>query len=392
MIWDEWRVQLTHGEGEVHRDGATVLVVGSVEPKHDAFLRELLAAVAAASLQEPTGPGKRVARSCAGLLSQAVPDSVPDLGIISADVEGVVILLVGDTTVEVTHVDGEVLHLSSRDVASWVDRHVRAPFQQLSLHVGPPGATAVRSDLRAGVVNGGGVLLTVAGDVPEPAATTEIDLDPVAFPEPSPVVAPESEPAPAVATDFVAFSLTGLSPEEEAPPLGGLDDDHAHADEPADIEVEGIRCSRGHFNDPRSRFCSSCGISMVQQTHDLVSGRRPSLGVLVLDDGSAYSLTNDYILGREPANAPEVLGGAALPLTLIDPDLTMSRIHARITMTGWDVRVADAGSANGTFVAAPGNDWTRLNPEEPVTIVPATRVRVGERTLVFDSSNNQGHH
>ena len=120
-------------------------------------------------------------------------------------------------------------------------------------------------------------------------------------------------------------------------------------------------------------------------------GTRPSLGVLVLDDGSAYSLTNDYVLGREPGNAPEVIGGAALPLTLADPDLTMSRIHARITMSGWDVRVVDAGSANGTFVAAPGNDWTRLNPEEPVTIVPETRLRIGERTLVFDSNHNQGH-
>ena len=173
MKFDEWRVQLTQGDGEVHRDGATVFVVGRIEPRHEDFLRDLQAAIAEATAHEPWGPGRRVARSCAGLLSQAAPDAVPDLGIVSAADEGVVILLCSDAAVQVTGEDGEVLDLTSRDVASWVDRQVRKPFQQLVLHVGQLGTTLERSDLRAGIVSGGGVFVSArAADVSAGSAGT----------------------------------------------------------------------------------------------------------------------------------------------------------------------------------------------------------------------------
>ena len=150
-------------------------------------------------------------------------------------------------------------------------------------------------------------------------------------------------------------------------------------------QVDGIYCSRGHFNSPESIFCTQCGISMVQQTHNRVRGPRPPLGVLVTDQGAVFSLVRDYIVGREPETAPEVLAGAAMAIALDDPKLAMSRIHTRILLDGWEVRVEDATSANGTFVAYGEGAWTRLEPGLPTTVTPGTRIALGGRTLFFES-------
>ncbi len=65
--------------------------------------------------------------------------------------------------------------------------------------------------------------------------------------------------------------------------------------------VQGVYCSRGHFDDPESLFCAVCGISMNQQTLVPRPGTRPPLGVLLTDDGSVFQLDRDYIVGREPS-------------------------------------------------------------------------------------------
>jgi hypothetical protein len=149
--------------------------------------------------------------------------------------------------------------------------------------------------------------------------------------------------------------------------------------------VDGIYCSRGHFNSPQSIFCIHCGISMVQQTHNRVRGPRPPLGVIVTDEGAVFSLVCDYVVGREPETAPEVVAGTAMAITLDDPKLALSRIHTRILLDGWEVRVEDARSANGTFVAHGEGEWTRLEPSLPTTVTPGTRIIVGGRTLFFES-------
>ena len=220
----------------------------------------------------------------------------------------------------------------------------------------------------------------VMASVPAPAA----DPEAAAEPDPTPEMSPPT---------FISISLT--DPEEDARPAEAASvDDVAAVDDEAEAthvgaQVQGIVCSRGHFNDPTSRFCALCGISMVQQTHHLVTGLRPPLGVVVLDDGSVFALTKDYVVGRDPEQDPAILSGRAVPLMLDDPDLALSRVHARILLDGWEVRVEDAHSANGTFVArTPDAAWTRLEPGLPTTITPGTRLTMGGRTLVFESHQN----
>nr|MDP9334729.1 FHA domain-containing protein [Actinomycetota bacterium] len=82
----------------------------------------------------------------------------------------------------------------------------------------------------------------------------------------------------------------------------------------------------------------------------------------------------------------EVQSGRAAPIVLTDPQRKISRSHAYVVLDGWDVKVVDRHSANGTFVEYPEEPtWRRLVREEAVTLRPGTRVRVGNRTLVFDS-------
>lgn len=156
---------------------------------------------------------------------------------------------------------------------------------------------------------------------------------------------------------------------------------------PASVElVDGVMCRRGHFNKPTAGYCAACGLSMLQQTHQVVKGPRPPLGVLVLDDGSAASLDAGYVIGRSPEREQSVLGGSARPLAIAG-DPSVSAVHAEIRLAGWEAHLRDLHSTNGTYVAAPGaGSWTRLEPGRPHPLAPGTSIAVGDRTLVFESA------
>lgn len=157
---------------------------------------------------------------------------------------------------------------------------------------------------------------------------------------------------------------------------------------PAHVLVKGFRCSRNHHNDPRVSFCSVCGIRMDQRTGILVDGRRPPLGLLVLDIGSTFVLDDNYLLGRNPEVDEAVISSRLRPIRLDDDSGTLSRVHAEIRLEGWDVLLLDRGSANGTHVAAPGQSgWNRLAPHRPIVLTPGTHVRIGRRVFTFESAH-----
>ena len=151
--------------------------------------------------------------------------------------------------------------------------------------------------------------------------------------------------------------------------------------------VYGVDCKNDHFNDPRVPYCAVCGIALVQRTLVPYKGPRPPLGVLILDDGTALPLESDYLLGRDPERAPEVAGGTARPAKVTSPDGSVSRRHLRVALDGWDVNLVDLGSVNGTQIQPPGDpNFYDIPPNEPVTIVPGTTVRVGvSRTMRFEA-------
>lgn len=190
---------------------------------------------------------------------------------------------------------------------------------------------------------------------------------------------------PAVVPSFESVSLLEVAearePREPLPVATG-EPAAPGDDEPERAVVEGIMCARQHFNSPDALYCSSCGISMVHQTHNLVTGARPPLGFLVFDNGAMFTLDSDYVLGREPEAHGDTK--TARPLALDDPERSISRIHADVRLVGWDVQLTDRGSANGTFVWDEGaRQWQRIPENTPTAIRPGAQVALGRRTFVY---------
>ena len=125
---------------------------------------------------------------------------------------------------------------------------------------------------------------------------------------------------------------------------------------------------------------------MAERTGVLTIGRRPPLGLLVFDDGVTFTVDAGYVLGREPESDERVRTGVLRPLMVIDTRGAVSRRHAELSLDGWNVLLSDIGSANGTYVSARGSDaWSALVPNQPIALLSGTRIRMGGRTMVFES-------
>ena len=152
--------------------------------------------------------------------------------------------------------------------------------------------------------------------------------------------------------------------------------------------IRGYRCENGHLNDPRSPSCRECGAPIDERVGGLVAGSRPALGTLVFDDGGAHLVDGGYLVGRTPNVDERVRTGELRPIVVDDQTGSVSPAHAEIRVSGWDVLVIDNGSGNGTDVSGPDEgQWTTLPPRRSRRLLPGTRVRLGARVFVFESSS-----
>ena len=427
--WDDFQARVTPGDGIVARTPGAALVVPRPAPEQEALLEQLLTLVREAK----PGGGRGMARKLAGLLATSDDDAM-DLVLLAPLGGGdVAVLVVGDIEVRATGSEGAVV-VSGRDSLTWVDRVLRG-VTDLEVDTGGGASAMAGSDLVAGIVPGSGLTFAARSGAgiaapaafPRPAApaAAEQPADPAAASPPSyvkntpeqPAAVPADQvpgpppPAPPVVPQVMPSSAPPSAPPSSPPPgdfqVESLTDDEAPARAPlpvdprevteqptpagtAPAQVKGVFCKRGHFNDPMVQFCTVCGINMVQQTPALVDGPRPPLGVLVFDDGSVFQLEQDYVLGRQPEQAPEVLSGRARPLRLEDTGGTVSRAHALIALEDWTVRLSDHGSANGTYIAMPNSpEWQPVPPNGRVVLTPGTTIKLGNRTLKYESHRGQ---
>lgn len=203
---------------------------------------------------------------------------------------------------------------------------------------------------------------------------------------------PPPPPAPSVAPvppGMAAPAAPGLVPPP--PPPGGPEPAAAPApvDQNAPI-VTGIHCKRGDFNRPDALYCGVCGISMVHETHVPVQGPRPTLGRVMLDDGSAFELTRDYIIGSEPQRDGSVSSGDALPMEINDDQNAVSRVHAAMLLREWDVFLEDRDSTNGTWIwDADTNQWKQLSPFQPLMLGGGVHISIGQRSFRFEPANRR---
>jgi hypothetical protein len=148
--------------------------------------------------------------------------------------------------------------------------------------------------------------------------------------------------------------------------------------------ITGVRCRKGHFNDPNLAYCVVCGLGLTQSGRVPAQAERPVLGVLLLDDGRLLPLDRDHLLGRAPELSDQVRSGEATALQLEDP--LVSDVHARISLRGWEVHVTDVGSQHGTYVRNPDSaDWEPLHGGDQRVLQPGALIAIGARQLRFET-------
>ncbi|SDO60231.1 FHA domain-containing protein [Klenkia soli] len=376
-------------------------------------LAELVGLCRKVSAEGSRAPGRRLQETLGGWLDGQ--SAMPSLAVAAATEDGLAITLVGSALAQVPELG---LRLSADegdplpDGTPRLERTVDWPPAALRLSAGtdPGGSPHPLADLESGSVPGGAAVLspvaapsstgafgpsTTAVRLPPPGAVsgpTDAPTPPVVSSAPPPRPAGPSEPpaplpAPARSANLlapaeplpVAAPLPVVSSAQPVTPLVAEEAD----DRP---RVHGFLCSRGHLNDPRVHFCALCGIRMAERTGVFLEGVRPPLGLLVFDNGATVNLDADYLLGREPDSDERVLAGELRPLLVVDTTGGVSRHHLEVRLHEWDVLVIDAGSANGTLVAAAGAPgWSSLVPGQAVRLTPGTAVRLGGRQFAFQS-------
>ncbi|GIZ97981.1 hypothetical protein TTY48_25930 [Tsukamurella sp. TY48] len=245
------------------------------------------------------------------------------------------------------------------------------PGAVVTVTVGPPpppgpvcGPTALH--LLRGAVPGAGAVLWSDESL---EAQGEIDAATDVFPGD----APTNEEPTGVSPLFAATEHEVEVPES-VPTAGPL--------------VEGRRCAFGHLNAPFAAYCSRCG-ALVDRRAPLETGPRPPLGMLVADDGAAYVVEADMVIGRDPSGYVAQRGGRSFDgagrlnsVVLQDRTGALSRAHLEIRIDGWQLLAVDVGSANGTWVRPPATPAPlRLPPGQPVPLTPGTDIHLGGRIL-----------
>jgi hypothetical protein len=399
--FNELRAAVVAGAGVVARHPGVVCVAESDDAGALNRLLDLCAGTAGAS------SGRMLARRLAGWLGgEDAPSEGTRFGVVAVAGEQWMVFLSGAVGFRVPERNDA---FSGAGAAAWVDRLLDPPDALVELALDgvdvPSDLVSGRHDLRSGVVPGSGVVLLTA-DLPHrsaPARTDPVGSEQqhghghgvVSHPPPPPPVGPATEPRPPRRAD----AILGAPLDEARPPLdvgsppaagrsdaGPMAEPAASPESTAEPQARGYLCSRGHLNDPRSHFCVLCGIRMNERTGVLVLGARPPLGLLVLDDGATYTIDAEYLVGRMPDVDERVRDGSWRAIVVEDQQGGISRVHAEVRVNGWDVLLVDPGSRNGTFIAGPGADaWNPVPPRQPHRLVPGTRVRMGGRTLVFES-------
>ena len=250
-----------------------------------------------------------------------------------------------------------------------------------------------RLRLDAGIVFGGGVMLTVTQEKSHPPlpngpyATVVPNTRPPVGPARSPAE-PDAESwfraaqpsRPTMRVTQTDDARTYGPPEEPVADVSTMRLERLAAVEP--VVVDGAMCARLHFNAPDAMFCRECRVSMREVAKNTRRQPRPPLGVLLVDDGRGYPLDRDYVIGREPLLDDDVAAGRATPLPITDAEGSVSRLHLRVSLVGWRVEVRDLGSANGSVLYRAGGPRT-LAPVDVVVLDPGARVGVGRRSVQF---------
>lgn len=365
MRVDTSTIGIAPGEGLVARFGDVVIyLVGA-----NASTERILGAVEAVADAEH--PGAAIAQRLAAVVF-GTGSEPPPFGLVAPTADGTLVLLRGPVSAMISGAEGSRRLVGAR-AFTWVDEIVRDPVRTLT--VGPGADSRItpypRTDLRAGVVPGGGFVIEAAvrrstknqNRATTPAKKAAAAYEPVAT---APAGLAASEPEP----ESHSGPRTGLAEARAAEPLPGT---RAWSAGPAPMRVdpEPIRLRKDPAR-PRPHTRAAPG---AEPAH-------PAPPTLVAEDGTAYPLDRAYVIGRGPSVDESVRRKTAAPLVL-QRDRHISRVHAYLSVDSGKVFLRDAGTAAGTFVSTPGEPrWTRIS-QSPTELPPGGRIRISEQVLTY---------
>lgn len=142
--------------------------------------------------------------------------------------------------------------------------------------------------------------------------------------------------------------------------------------------VVALLCTGGHWNPTHAQSCRECGAPMSETS---MSIPQPKLGTLVASDGASEELYGDIIIGRQP-NVHPAMGERQRALVVPSPKKEISRSHCEVRVTGWDVRLRDLGSNNGTFLIRPGQEPLRVSESSAVIVRIGDVIDLGEGVTI----------
>lgn len=400
-------VAIVPGTGIVARFGDVVLYLAGETPSTDRLLGavETVAHSTAAS-----APGAALAQRLAGVVFGGA-SAPPPFGVLAPTGDGTLILLRGAVIAEISGAEGN-RRLAGDRAFTWVDEIIREPVRRIAIgaEMADPTSANPRTDLRAGIVNGNGFVLTLGRKRnPAPRRVDAID-----------------EPAPTEATGFQALRApSGRPPTGESPrspgnrpttgesqhtqagpttadslpatagfPAPQAPSGRAEAGSPDSATVsagtrsgtgEGVTVSTGPRNSPATAapLAWSQAIRTADRAEPVALSKASSpRGALVTEDGLSYPLDRPYVLGRNPSGDDSVRSAAATPI-LIERDRLVSRVHAFVAPDRGKVFVREAPATSGTFFAAPDSErWSRVGTL-PIELQPGWRLRINDFLLTY---------
>ncbi|MFE3445444.1 FHA domain-containing protein [Nocardia sp. NPDC059180] len=376
-------VGVAPGDGLVARFDDVIVYIGG----ETASTERILGAVEAVAATEH--PGAAIAQRLAAVVFGAGSEP-PPFGVLAPTDDGTLVLLRGSVAAMIDGAEG-ARRLTGSRAFTWVDEIVRVPIRSITIgpDTGAPIVEHPRTDLRSGVVPGGGFVLRagVRRSGRKPAART---ATPAATPGEPPATAPagfavaDAEPdqhpstsaTPPVHNKPSAAARHRAGPKPEGTQAMSL----AWSQAPATLRSDPPEPVALHKPGPQDT---------VRRRPRLAVGATPSVqvpGVLVAEDGATYPLDRPYVIGRGPSADESVRSATAAPIVL-QRDRHISRVHAYVSLDHGKVYVRDAGTASGTFLATPDSpEWARVG-RSPTELPPGGRVRISDRVLTYRSED-----
>lgn len=392
-------VGIAPGDGLIARFGAVVVYLAAETSSTDRILGAIEA------VADDDHPGAAIAQRLAAVVF-AGGSEPPPFGVLAPTSDGIVILLRGPVVAEIQGAEG-VRRISGARAFTWVDEIVREPVRRITVTAEEADSPAAhpRTDLRAGVVPGGGFEFRVGvrGGGRSPAADRRDTARPPTAVEPA-HTAPAGFNAldPVGDADLPETRATSVPPFTGSEPVrprptgpGASGSDHPVQPPPE----QSAPSARSEAPTPRP-FSQSRSLALhkgptVPPDDSATRPARPPAtdgstapGALLFED-TAYPLDRPYVIGRSPMNDESVRNATASPLS-VPRDRHVSRVHAYITLERGKVNIRDAGTPAGTFVAAPGADsWTRVGTS-PTALPPGWSIRIGEKILTYRVADPNG--